>query len=1798
MSPVFAATSVTYSSQAELESAISQTGSDSTTTPGALTLTALATDANPVAETRDVALLVSDDGVVDADIDFYLSAYFPNFDSDGDEAVDDVLEFADVDELSDLSGYEIVVTDTETTTQAATVPQDVLDAFATAGGLVIENIIEYSVQRQADTYESEVSFDYTTAAIRDLASDGTYLWTLDDTSPERILKIDPADGSTIATYCAPDTTPRGIEYVNNTLYIADSFADKLYELDPASLTVFDSVCAAPYEGNHYHFSDLSPVSGSPWGLASDGVNFYLVDSTTVRLHAFTISGSSLVQSNSWLLTSLTPRPATLPRGLAYNGGYLWYADSTTGLIYKLSPSDPSVTVTAYDAWDQWGSDEDPTGLAFIDGDLWVTDDDPTVKKLYNHSSFYLDKDSYEYFNKGNTSFETPSVQPKGLAYDGTYFWLADDYTNTIYKLNASTGAVVSSCIAPYSRPSGVAYYSGTLWVSDWGSDLVYLVNPTTCAVSSSWAAPSTGSHGIAHDGTNLWLADSDSDLIYKLNPTTGAVTSSFAAPGPASRGLAYEDGSLWVADETDETYYKLNPTDGSTQLTRTVVELTVEGIAFVDGRLWSVDETQDRIYNVDSNNLAMGQYDAPATNPRGFTTDGTNIWAVDSTSDKLYKLDDETWAVSATYDAPALDPMDITYGGGYLWITTDADNKIYKVDPATGGSVSSFATPDSDPYGLVYVDSYLYLTDTIENLFYKIDPTDGSNDQEWDAPGSSPGPLAYDGTSIWNFDTDERILFELELDDDVGGTISATQEVTTSGIQGIEFIGGVLYTVDTYFDMFFDADTISVEPTAIIEVADDYTSPYSVDDSFYYTTRSTSEGFFLHRRLGGVPETASRQILASSSRGGAVYVHEDVGAGDIFALDLVLLGDNYEVSRQTVPAVTLFFDALGIKIHSEGTQENTKPTYASPSTDLSNLMTSCSAAFVRTTIGTSSNGQPIYAYSYGTDGKPVAIYLSGVHGNEEHAYIPEVRWMQNLCTDYLAGTDRALNLFQNFEVIFVPLLNPYGIANGTRYNANYVDLNRNFDWNWSAYASSYKGASVFSEVESQAFRDLVLAHEDDLVFFNDAHAAMAIAPGMTWAYPTGAVAPAIIENVYDIFRTKNANRWFEEKAGLGRWLTYDRYTFQSDVPYIENWVGSLGIPTSTNEVMGKKDVGTGRMIHTSDWYFKHYDASFDALSSQYGRSVYRIDGTVDSVFSAAVTSNATTPAGTSILFRYGSNATTAEPTTWYDTYSSVPAGRYLFAEVILQRDAYDDSTPTLADFTVSYTTANTAPTVTTPTAVVAMDGSGEVTVATTLDDADDDDTLQALVEYSLNGGSSYAKATISELPADITATYGTPDVENDNTYQIGNAGGYITSSSGANALTFVWDAHTDAPTADISNAKIRVTPFDGTDIGTPVASSNITIDNAHPSGLATLSRGAVTWNSLTPTWDIASDSHFDHYEIWYGFVQADVDNRTGTAHEWDDSDDADLLLAATSATTIPGLSPLTNYYVKLFAVDTYGNESTIASVGMGTIKKSESTVTANVGGGGSGGGGSSNQITFFDIIQQRLPSIATIQKNTASQFLWTTSGTISFVNISYSLDQGATYEKIIGPTPNTGSYDWTTPKILSGSSVMFKIEATDLALIIDSEICEKNIASGRPLWARSPVTGELEEVTEVFPGDYIKSPYFSTVYYVTDDYGRRPFIDEETYFTWQESFATLKSVTDATLTTLTIAGPMLPKPGVKLVKIESDPRVYEVLENEKDPYRPSLRWISSEAEATERFGSWWKWNIVDVPVTTFARFDF
>lgn len=125
-------------------------------------------------------------------------------------------------------------------------------------------------------------------------------------------------------------------------------------------------------------------------------------------------------------------------------------------------------------------------------------------------------------------------------------------------------------------------------------------------------------------------------------------------------------------------------------------------------------------------------------------------------------------------------------------------------------------------------------------------------------------------------------------------------------------------------------------------------------------------------------------------------------------------------------------------------------------------------------VGTSVEGRSIYAYYFGTGSKKI-VFFGSMHGTESNTQTLLTEWINELETNNT-------RIPSDKTVIVIPTFNPDGIANRTRFNANGVDLNRNFgssSWTSGTYfLSNYYplggGATAFSEPETLAIKNLIL----------------------------------------------------------------------------------------------------------------------------------------------------------------------------------------------------------------------------------------------------------------------------------------------------------------------------------------------------------------------------------------------------------------------------------------------------------------------------------------------------------------------------------------------------------------------------------------------------------------------------------------------------------------------------------------------------------------------------------------------------
>lgn len=225
------------------------------------------------------------------------------------------------------------------------------------------------------------------------------------------------------------------------------------------------------------------------------------------------------------------------------------------------------------------------------------------------------------------------------------------------------------------------------------------------------------------------------------------------------------------------------------------------------------------------------------------------------------------------------------------------------------------------------------------------------------------------------------------------------------------------------------------------------------------------------------------------------------------------------------------------------------------------------ATSTHSVIGHSVHGRPIEAYTYGSGPKHL-LFVGGMHGGYEwNSVLLAYEVMDHLTADPTRIPDE-------LTITIIPDLNPDGVyavigkegrfapadvptttlPSGTgRFNADNVDLNRNFDCKWKP-TSKWQGKTVsagtapFSEPEAQALRDYVLANHPAAVVF--------------WHSQSNAVYASECTNGI-LPGTRNLMNLYATAAHYPAVDSFNAYPVTGDS---EGWLASVGIPAITVEL--------------------------------------------------------------------------------------------------------------------------------------------------------------------------------------------------------------------------------------------------------------------------------------------------------------------------------------------------------------------------------------------------------------------------------------------------------------------------------------------------------------------------------------------------------------------------------------------------------------------------------------------------------
>lgn len=222
-----------------------------------------------------------------------------------------------------------------------------------------------------------------------------------------------------------------------------------------------------------------------------------------------------------------------------------------------------------------------------------------------------------------------------------------------------------------------------------------------------------------------------------------------------------------------------------------------------------------------------------------------------------------------------------------------------------------------------------------------------------------------------------------------------------------------------------------------------------------------------------------------------------------------------------------------------------------------------------------------------------------------------------------------------------------------------------------------------------------------------------------------------------------------------------------------------------------------------------------------------------------------------------------------------------------------------SDYTVRFTTTsmrlaavNDFATSTAINPSFASDGSGLVTVTTTITDVNRE-AVTLYVDYSVDGGLTWSSSTLRTATGEGGSL----------TTSTGKITGIATSDTDQ-AITFTWDSLANIPATSTANVKLRVLADDGVSAAGYGYSAAFTVDNLAPGVPTTLSVTAITTSTLTLSWT-ASTGTPSLYLV------------SSTA--------ASVTTTESTSKSFSGLSPNTAYLFQVDAQDSYSNTSSFSS---------------------------------------------------------------------------------------------------------------------------------------------------------------------------------------------------------------------------------------------------------------------------------
>jgi streptogramin lyase len=229
----------------------------------------------------------------------------------------------------------------------------------------------------------------------------------------------------------------------------------------------------------------------------------------------------------------------------------------------------------------------PNGLQATKDGLWIIDQSSSKAYLVDYGD-----------GKVLRSFETDTVRPSGITFDGEALWIGSTFSYENVRCNATTGAVIERRPTPGSimytmttdppqrrspladgpmaqpRPAaadagpplsrltqppsnrlqgahGQEWRDGKLWTTSTSARSIFEIDPKSWMVHKILRVPGNRPHGLALEGRYLWHGDSNLAAFFKFDTDSGSIVEKIQLgdSDPVAHGLTIWNGTLWYCDD-------------------------------------------------------------------------------------------------------------------------------------------------------------------------------------------------------------------------------------------------------------------------------------------------------------------------------------------------------------------------------------------------------------------------------------------------------------------------------------------------------------------------------------------------------------------------------------------------------------------------------------------------------------------------------------------------------------------------------------------------------------------------------------------------------------------------------------------------------------------------------------------------------------------------------------------------------------------------------------------------------------------------------------------------------------------------------------------------------------------------------------------------------------------------------------------------------------------------------------------------------------------------------------------------